>query len=106
MRIEIITPSSTKLEENIFKAVGKTLESWEIVKGTNGLNYLTPLATQYKNVVILQFIVKDDKLTVFPNFWNGKTKPADAVNAIVIGMFTAALLTHFSSDFTKLETYK
>jgi len=106
MKIEIITPYATQLKDKIFKAaLDDTLETWVVRQGFND-KFLTPVATQYYDDVILELIVNPitDNLEVIPSYWNNKTMPTDAVNAIVIGMFTAALLTHFSSDFIKLET--
>jgi hypothetical protein len=109
MKIDIITSNATQLDNKIFSAAGKTLETWEVREiQSTGKRFLTPVAQQYNNVVILQLMVnsKTNNLEVTPHYWTGSPEPTIAVNAIVLGMFTAALLTHFSGDFTKLETIK
>lgn len=108
MRIDIITDDPAGLDVKIFEAAADgTLETWEVreVKHT-GKRFLTPVAQQYNDVVILQLTVNKNKLEVTPHYWTGKTEPSKAVFAIVLGMFTAALLTHFSDEFTKLEIIK
>lgn len=108
MKIDIITSSPTQLQDKIFKAVTEhILETW-IIRTSGSRSFLTPVATQYYDVVLLEFIVDPitNNLMVTPNYWETQSEPSDSVYAIVIGMFTAALLTHFSSNFTKLETIK
>lgn len=106
MRIYIHTLEPKQLEVLIFKAVEKTLETWEIKKSEKGDFYLTPVSSQYNNIVLLQLYASKEKLTVYHTYWTNVKKPTDAVNAIVLGMFTATLLTHFGNDFTKLELTK
>ncbi|MDA6068658.1 hypothetical protein NJT12_03405 [Flavobacterium sp. AC] len=107
MKIDIVTTNAKVLNDKIFKAVGKELETWEARNVAHtGKRFITPIAQQYADVVILHFEVNDnnDRLRVTPHYWEGKDEPTDALFAIVMGMFTAAILTHFSDDFSKLET--
>lgn len=108
MKIDIITSNPTKLRDKIFKAVTEhVLETW-IIRTSGSRSFLTPVAAQYYDVALLEFLIDPitNNLVVTPNHWNNQSQPSDAVYAIVIGMFTATLLTHFSSNFTKLETIK
>lgn len=113
MRIDIITTKPAELDDKIFKAAADgTLETWEVREVTHtGKRFLTPVAAQYKDVVILELTIPQNPTNLFilrvsHSYWSTKVKPDRAVNAIVLGMFTATLLTHFSDDFTKLEVIK
>lgn len=111
MKIEIITSYPTLLKNKIFKAANDknaTLETWEIEKGDDGIQYLTHVTGQYNNEVILKLTVDSDsepkKIIVTPHKWKGKPSAGEGKIAIVLGMFTATLLTHFKTDFDHLET--
>lgn len=107
MQIEIITPNATQLRKQIFKAVKNgTLENWKIAQSEDDKYLLTPVGVQFYNNVLLRFEVTpfSKNLTIFPTYWRKQEQPSDALIAIVLGMIIAALLTHFSTDFTRLET--
>lgn len=107
MQINVITNDRNTLRQRIFQAVeNEVLETWEIVKSKDQEWLLTPKATQYNNIVLLRFEISsaNEDLVVFPTHWNGRETPSLALYAIVIGMITATLLTHFSPDFSQLQT--
>ena len=109
MKIEIITSNAAPLKEKIFKAASdKKLETWEVKTSTMKEKFLTPVTSQYNGIVLIKFTIdaKTLNLIASPTHWDSKETPSDAQYAIVIGMFTATLLTHFTSDFAKLETTK
>ncbi|MBF4466404.1 hypothetical protein [Flavobacterium sp. LC2016-12] len=107
MQIEIITPNATQLREQIFKAVKNgSLETWKIAQSEDDKYLLTPVGAQFYNNILLRFEVLpfSKNLTIHPTHWRTQEQSSDALIAIVLGMITAALLTHFSTDFTRLET--
>jgi hypothetical protein len=107
MKIEIITPNATQLRNNIFTAVrNNILQTYEIRVSGQQEQMLTPVGNQFLDIVLLKFNIdpNTNNLVITPSYWNGRTRPNDALYAIVMGMITAALITHFKAEFTSLRT--
>ncbi len=107
MEIKVITTTASDLKSKIFKAVkDEKLETWIITSGKAATEYLTPKATQYNDLVYLKFTIDDatKNLVIVPKSWNNREQATEPQKAIVLGMITASLLTHFRTEFTKLET--
>lgn len=107
MEIAVITPNATQLKNNIFRAVrDNTLRTYEIRTSKQQEEILTPVGNQFLDVVLLVFSIdpSTNNLVITPSYWEGRTIPTDALYAIVIGMITAALITHFETEFISLKT--
>ena len=108
MKIEIHTDNPVALKKAILVNIkDETLRTWKVVTDTNDDKLITHKAGQYKDDVLLRLTpTKDgDILKVTTTYWESHDKPDEAEIAIYLGMFTSALLTHFSDDYRKLEVY-
>ncbi|MCY1484134.1 hypothetical protein D3C87_578180 [compost metagenome] len=106
MRIDIKTTSPTTLRNAIIKNIeGKQFRTWEIVKNDKGNKLLNHTSAQYTNKVLIDLSVLKETLSATPNWWKNTGEPDEATKAVIMGNFTALLLTYYTDDFTHLETF-
>jgi len=108
MRIDINTTTPIALRNAIYDAVeNNTLESYEKRLTGDDEDRLTPVGVQFKDIVTLRIerVPNQNILRVTFRHWNSIPQPTYALRAIVLGMFTSALVTHFNTQFTNLEIY-
>jgi len=106
MRIDIKTTSPTTLKNAIIKNVDdKEFRTWEILKDDKDDKFLNHTSAQYSNKVLIQLSVLKEILRVTPNWWSNIGEPDEATKAVIMGNFTALLLTYYTDDFTHLETF-
>jgi len=106
MRIDVITTTPNNLETAIFNAVSNgTLTTYELKTLNTGERRLTPIGNQFKDIITVKFerVTNENILRVTFNFMNDKPRPTEALYAIVLGMVTAMLVTHFKTYYAKIE---
>jgi hypothetical protein len=105
MKIEAITINPAALLNDISEAIkDEKLKTWAIVDDTQGNKYFTHVPEQWYKKVIIKPSINDDRL-ILSMYWYNSNIPDEATKGYYLGRFTEVLMVHFSSHFTKLETY-
>ncbi len=106
MRVDIKTNLPTALRNAIIKNIeDKQFKTWEIVKDIKGNKLLNHTSAQYTNKVLIDLSILKETLSASPTWWQNIGEPDEGTKAVIMGNFTALLLTYYTDDFTHLETF-
>src|ERR1035441_2069015 len=106
MEIRIYCKNPSALKNKIFKESEEgELRTWEIRKGKKNGKILTHTADQYEDKALL-VLTPDEENSVLKGHlvkWEESVELAYAIEAIYIGRFAQAVLTHYEQDFNYIN---